>query len=335
MKNCLTIILVLVVSVGTTLSLHAQIKKDAAQKTAKKTTESVVVTFDTLKPTNKKVLGNEYTKNPSDTTKKMSGDDLLESIQRDVKETNQTDENTAAEMLPTAEKVERTSANAEKVERTPATPPKPPRVRKPLVPYHHEIQLEAGAFLNQAFRVFGLVKDGEPYKASPYVLAYKYKLSTKSMEGAAIRVGLGGFFDRKEETIGTLKDSKQIDTSALSGRLGFEFQRNIGDHFRWIFGADGILQNNQKRFFADSGIDQVTDKTTGFAKGFGLMMGIRWDFTDRASIGSEMNIQFLNFQGEQTLKFTANPQFDKVIRRVNNTNTSYLGPANVYLSWRF
>jgi hypothetical protein len=325
MKNFLTTLLVLVVSVGTTLSLHAQVKKDGAKKTAKKTTESVVVTFDTIKPTNKKVLGNENTRNPSDTTKKMSGDDLLESIQRDVKETNQTDDNTAAEMLPTAEKVER----------TPQAPLRPPRVRKPLVPYHHEIQLEAGAFLNQAFRVFGLVKDGEPYKASPYVLGYKYKLSTKSMEGAAIRVGLGGFFDRKEETIGTLKDSKQIDTSALSGRLGFEFQRNIGDHFRWIFGADGILQNNQKRFFADSGIDQVTDKTTGFTKGFGLMMGIRWDFTDRASIGSEMNIQFLNFQGEQTLKFTANPQFDKVIRRVNNTSTYYLGPANVYLSWRF
>jgi hypothetical protein len=270
-------------------------------------------------------LSNDNTQNPSDTTKKLSGDELLESIQRDVKETNlKNDDNTASETLPTTEKIERIPP-----------PPKPPKIRKPLVPYHHELQLEAGAFLNQAFRVFGLVKDGEPYKASPYVLGYKYKLSTKSMEGAAIRVGLGGFFDRQEETVGNLKDSKQIDTTALSGRLGFEFQRNIGDNFRWLFGADAIVQNNQKRFFADSGIDQVTDKTTGFTKGFGLMMGIRWDFTDRASIGSEMNIQFLNFQGEQTLKFTANPQFDKVIRRVNNTRTYYLGPANVYLSWRF
>jgi hypothetical protein len=318
MKKSLTAALIFVVSVGTTFNLNAQVKKDAVKKTAKKTTESVVVTFDTLKTTNKKVLGNDNTKNPSDTTKKLSGDELLESIQRDVEETTTRDD----------KKVERTPP-------PPPTPPKPPKIRKPLVPYHHELQLEAGAFLNQAFRVFGLVKDGEPYKASPYVLGYKYKLSTQSMEGAAIRVGLGGFFDRKSETVGNLKDSKQIDTSALSGRLGFEFQRNIGDHFRWLFGADAILQNNQKRFFADSGIDQVTDKTTGFTKGFGLMMGIRWDFTDRASIGSEMNVQFLNFQGEQTLKFTANPQFDKVIRRVNNTQTYYLGPANVYLSWRF
>jgi hypothetical protein len=320
MKNTLTVILVIVATFGATDHLYAQIKKPA-----KKNSESVEVKFDTLKPTSRKVLGNNNTQNPSDTSKKLSGDELLESIQRDVKQTSGTDDNTAAELLPTAEKVER----------TPPPTPKPPRIRKPLVPYHHELQLEAGAFLYQGFRVFGLVKDGEPYKTSPYVLGYKYKLSTKSMEGAAIRVGLGGFFDRKEESVGNLKDSKQIDTSALSGRLGFEFQRNIGDNFRWIFGADVVLQNTQKRFFADSGIDQVTDKTTGFAKGFGLMMGIRWDFTDRASIGSEMNIQFLNFQGEQTLKFTANPQFDKVVRRVNNTNTSYLGPANVYLSWRF
>jgi hypothetical protein len=320
MKNTLTAALVIVASISATFNLTAQIKKDAAQKTAKKTTESVVVTFDTLKSTNKKVLGNDYPRNLSDTTKKLTDDALLEGTQRDVEQANSNSDG---------------SRVAEKVERTPPPPPKPPKIRKPLVPYHHEIQLEAGAFLYQGFRFFGLVKDGEPYRTSPYVLGYKYKLSTKSMEGTAIRVGLGGFFDRKEESIGNLKDTKQIDTSALSGRLGFEFQRNIGDNFRWIFGADAILQNSQKRFFADSGIDQVTDKTTGFTKGFGLMMGIRWDFTDRASIGSEMNIQFLNFQGEQTLKFTANPQFDKVVRRVNNTNTSYLGPANVYLSWRF
>ncbi|MDZ7877050.1 MAG: hypothetical protein U5L45_05235 [Saprospiraceae bacterium] len=313
MKNILTATFFIVVSLGTTHSLNAQIKKDAAKKTSPKTTEKVVVAFDTLKPTNSKALSNDNTDSQSDATNKTSSDELLESIQRDIKQTS--------------------GDNSPEV--TPAPPPKPPKIRKPLVPHHHELQLEAGAFLNQAFRVFGLVKDGEPYKASPYVLGYKYKLSTKSMEGAAIRLGLGGFFDRQEETIGNLRDTKQVDTSALSGRLGFEFQRNIGDHFRWLFGADAIVQNNQKRFFADSGVDQVTDKTTGFTKGFGLMMGIRWDFTDRASIGSEMNVQFLNFQGEQTLKFTANPQFDRVIRRVNDTLTYYLGPANVYLSWRF
>ena len=204
MKYILTATLVFVASIGATCTLNAQVKKEAAKKTPQKTTERVVVTFDTLKTTNKKVLGNDNTKNPSDTTKKLSGDDLLESIQRDIEKSPQSDDS----------KVERTPP-------PPPTPPKPPKIRKPLVPRHHELQLEAGAFLNQAFRVFGLVKDGEPYKASPYVLGYKYKLSTQSMEGAAIRVGLGGFFDRQEETVGNLKDSKQVDTSALSGRLGF------------------------------------------------------------------------------------------------------------------
>ncbi len=321
--------ILLVVCLLTTLNLSAQLKKDAAKKEAAKPAETVVMKFDTIKPKTGDLLKNAPTNAPktNETSPKLSGDELLESIQRDIKQTTPV-ENTAEELLPTAEKI------AERAQ-TPPPPPKPPKIIKPLRPYHHELQLEAGAFLNQAFRVFGLVKDGTPYNASPYFLGYKYKLSTKSMEGAAIRLGLGGFFDRKEESPANLKDTKQIDTSALSGRLGIEFQRNIGDNFRWLFGADGILQSNQKRLFADSGVDQVTDKTIGFTKGFGLMMGIRWDFTDRASIGSEMNIQFLNFQGEQTLKFTANPQFDKVLRKVNNTSTAYLGPANVYISWRF
>jgi hypothetical protein len=295
-----------VVCLLATLNVSAQIKKEAVKKDAAKPAKTVVIKTDTVKPT---------------------GDDLLESIQRDLKQSpSKPIEQDAAELLPTTEKV---------VERTPPPPPRPPKISKPHRPYHHEIQLEGGAFLNQAFRVFGLVKDGEPYKASPYFLAYKYKLSTKTMEGPAIRLGLGGFFDRKEETIGNFADKKQTDTTAMSGRIGIEFQRNLGDDFRWFFGADAILQNTQKRLFADSGVDQITDKTTGWNKGFGLMMGLRWDFTDRGSIGSEMNIQFLNFQGDQNILFSANPQFNKVVRKVNNTSTYYLGPANVYISWRF
>jgi hypothetical protein len=306
-----------VVCLLTTLNLTAQIKKDAVKKESAKPATAVVVKFDTVP---------------------RQGEDLLESIQRDMKKAPTVELN-SDEMLPAAEATVKTdkptTVRVEQAPQSPPPPPKPPKISKPRIPYHHEIQLEGGAFLYQAFRVFGLVKDGELYKSSPYFLAYKYKLSTKTMEGAAIRLGLGGFFDRKEETIGNFADKKQDDTSAMSGRIGLEFQRNLGDNFRWFFGADAILQNTQKRLFADSGIDRITDKTTGWNKGFGLMMGLRWDFTDRASIGSEMNIQFLNFQGDQNISFSANPQFNKVVRKVNNTSTYYLGPANVYISWRF
>jgi hypothetical protein len=299
MKKTRNTTLVIVVCLLSTLHLSAQIKRE----TGKKDADKAVSKRDSIK---------------------ANSDDLLENIQNDVKQSEpQTPmENNAAEVLPTAEKV---------IDRN----QRPPKISRPHRPYHHEIQLESGAFLNQAFRVFGLVKNGEPYKASPYVVGYKYKFSTKSMEGIALRLGLGGFFDRKEETVGGFADKKQNDTTAFSGRLGFEFQRDINDNFRWLFGADVILQSNQRRLFADSGVDQITDKTIGSTKGFGLMMGLRWDFTDRASIGSEINLQFLNFQGDQTIKFSANPQFDKLIRRVNNTSTYYLGPANLYLSWRF
>ena len=166
--------LLLVVCLFTTLNLSAQLKKDAAKKETAKPAKTVVMTFDTIKPTAGDLLKNtqqnvKETPKTNEATTKPSADELLESIQRDIKQTTPV-ENNAEEILPTAEKV---------VERAPP-PPKPPKIIKPLRPYHHELQLEAGAFLNQAFRVFGLVKDGTPYNASPYFLGYKYKLSQKA-----------------------------------------------------------------------------------------------------------------------------------------------------------
>lgn len=305
MKKTRNTVLLSLVCLLATFSLSAQIKREVQQKAAEKA-EKIVVKTDTIPPTE---------------------EDLLKSIQRDVKKNQQPN----VPVKPTTVEAEPSVMAEKPVER----PPQPPKIRKPRVTYHHELQLEVGAFANQLFRVFGLVKDGEPYKASPYFAAYKYRLSTKSDKTGTIRLGLGGIFDRREETVGGFADLKQTDTTSFNARLGFEFQRDLGDNFKWFFGADAILQNNQKRLYSDSGVDQIVDKTIGWTKGIGLMMGIRWDFTDRASIGSEMNLQFLNFQGEQTLKFTANPQFNKIVRRVNNSNTSFLGPANVYLSWRF
>ncbi len=293
--------------------LSAQIKKEKQTKPAENT-ESTGGKTDTIPSTD---------------------EDLLKSIQRDVKK-NQDPAviNSAPEKRPAPEK-QTTTDRSDVVEKPVERPPQPPKIRKPRVTYHHELQLEVGAFANQLFRVFGLVKDGEPYKASPYFAAYKYRLSKKNDKTGTIRLGLGGIFDRREETVGGFADTKQTDTTSFNARLGFEFQRDLGDNFKWFFGADVILQNNQKRLYSDSGVDQIVDKTIGWTKGVGLVMGIRWDFTDRASIGSEMNLQFLNFQGERTLNFTANPQFNKLVSRVNNSSTSFLGPANLYLSWRF
>lgn len=305
MKKTRNTALLTLVCLLATVSLSAQIKREGQQKAAEKT-ESVNVTIDTVPRTE---------------------EDLLKSIQRDVKKNQMPN----VPVKPTVADRDPSVVAEKPVER----PPQPPKIRKPRVTYHHELQLEAGAFTNQLFRLFGLVRDSLGYKASPYFVAYKYRLSTKNDKTGTIRLGLGGIFDREERTIGNFADRIQTDTTSFNVRIGFEFQRDLGDNFKWFFGADAILQNNQKRFYADSGTDQFVDKTIGWTRGVGLMMGIRWDFTDRASIGSEMNLQFLNFQGEQTIKFTANPQFNKTLRRINNSSTSFLGPANVYLSWRF
>jgi hypothetical protein len=305
MKKTRNTVLLSLVCLCATFSLSAQIKREKQQNTTERVEKNVAKT-DTVPSTE---------------------EDLLKSIQRDVKKNQQPN----VSEKPTTVEREPSVMTEKPVER----PPQPPKIRKPRVTYHHELQLEVGAFANQLFRVFGLVKEGEPYKASPYFAAYKYRLSTKNDKTGTIRLGLGGIFDRREETVGGFADLKQTDTTSFNVRLGFEFQRDLGDNFKWFFGADAILQNNQKRLYSDSGVDQIVDKTIGWTRGVGLVMGIRWDFTDRASIGSEMNLQFLNFQGERTLNFTANPQFNKPVSRVSNSSTSFLGPANLYLSWRF
>ena len=319
---------VILACVLATTSVSAQIKKETAQKPVSE--RVVIVNPDTIKPT-------EPAK-PTTPATTPTNEDLLESIQRDIQQKTVTQpENTGQK--PTTQP-ENTGKKPTVYVESPEPAliqyvPRPPKIRKVRPFYHHEVQLEAGAFLNQLFRVFGLVKNGEPYKASPYITAYKYRLSSKNPKSGAIRLGLGGIFDRREETVGGFADKKQTDTTSLNGRLGFEFQQDLGDDFKWIFGADLILQNNKKRLYSDSGVDQVVDKTVGWTKGVGLVMGLRWDFTDRASIGSEMNLQFLTFQGTRDLTFSANPQFNKLISQINNSSMNFLGPANIYLSWRF
>lgn len=317
MKKNRNLAFVIIVCVLATTPVSAQIKKEAAQKPASE--RVAIVNPDTIKPT-------EPAK-PTTPTTTPTNEDLLESIQRDIQQKTATPGGNVGKK-PTVYVESPEPAVIQYV-------PRPPKIRKVRPFYHHEVQLESGAFLNQLFRVFGLVKDGEPYKASPYIAAYKYRLSAKNPKSGAIRVGLGGIFDRREETVGGFADKKQTDTTSLNGRLGFEFQQDLGDDFKWIFGADLILQNNKKRLYSDSGVDQVVDKTVGWTKGIGLVMGLRWDFTDRASIGSEMNLQFLTFQGTRDLNFSANPQFNKLISKINNSSMNFLGPANIYLSWRF
>ena len=66
-----------------------------------------------------------------------------------------------------------------------------------------------------------------------------------------------------------------------------------------------------------------------------FVIGIRYDFSWRVSLGSEMGFGFIQKNGIVTNEFTANPQFNSTIRRFDEQQTKFNGPGNVYLSIRF
>jgi hypothetical protein len=206
--------------------------------------------------------------------------------------------------------------------------------KRPLKPYKHELQVETGAFFNQLFRVFGLVNEGDPIPISPYLLGYKYLLK-RGTEGSAFRIGLGGIADKVQEQRGGFADKRITDTLAFSGRVGYEFQRRLDESWVWTFGADFHYSQFQRRINADSGFDQAINTHTGTTSGFGFVLGFRWDFAPRLSIGSEMSLIFLNSNSKVENIFTANPQFNNLERQFKTSSTKFYGPANIYLSLKF
>jgi hypothetical protein len=66
-----------------------------------------------------------------------------------------------------------------------------------------------------------------------------------------------------------------------------------------------------------------------------VVAGIRYDFGWRVSLGSETSLGFINRKLIEKDEFTANPQFNKLIRTNNENNVKFDGPANIYLSIRF
>ena len=265
-------------------------------------------------------------------------DDLLRSIQRDLEKTKEAERNQPQPPKKMSDKVIDQLQEADK----PADKPTQTTIivrrelRLPIKPYHHELQLEAGAALNQLFRAFGLVKTADPYQASPYFVAYKYKfLKNTEGGGSVVRVGAGGFFDSQTTRLGGFADNKTTDSTAFNVRLGYELQRNIGDFWVVHFGIDALYGRNEKRITADSGFDKFIEKTAGTTSGFAFVGGIRWDFTAKASIGTEISLQFTSFNGAKDEVFTANPQFNRRVSDISRSRTQFIGPANVYLSIRF
>jgi hypothetical protein len=202
---------------------------------------------------------------------------------------------------------------------------KPPRF------YRHEVGIETGAFFNQIFRVFGLVKDTQSFPVSPYVFSYKFRPNSKG----AVRVGMGGNSYKISENRGNFADSKITKSQSYNVRLGYEFNIPLDDRWMSYMGLDGVYGSNNESISFDSGFDKNIRTTKSNSVGLAFVLGIRYDFSWRVSLGSEMGLGFINRDGEEINEFTANPQFNSIVRKFAEQQTKFNGPGNVYISIRF
>jgi Protein of unknown function (DUF3575) len=241
--------------------------------------------------------------------------DVIQEIQNDIEKNNK-------------QKLEN---NTPSVERVRVEKMEKPKFLPPLKQYNHEISVESGALLSQLFRLFGLVRDTQRFPTSPYWFAYKWLYK----EGRAVRAGVGADFKSFKDRLGDFADNKKTTIWSFDTRLGYEFQKRLAEHWAWTYGMDAYFGQFKDKTVIDSGFDVNTDIVSGTSFGFGLVMGIRYDFNSRVSIGSEMSLSTLRTNSSEKRFFTANPQFDQTKFVSNETKTRFVGPSNLYLSIRF
>jgi opacity protein-like surface antigen len=202
---------------------------------------------------------------------------------------------------------------------------------KPPKFYRHEVGVETGAFFNQLFRVFGLVRDTQNFPVSPYVISYKYRPN----ERGAARLGAGLSTYKLTENRGAFADTKTVTNQNYDIRVGYEFNIPLDDRWLSYMGIDGTFGYNKQNTEFDSGFDRNMRKIEANSYGLAFVLGIRYDFSWRVSLGSEMGFGFINKESQETNEFTANPQFNSIVRKFSEQQTKFNGPGNVYISIRF
>jgi hypothetical protein len=273
---------------------------------------------------------NEPVKGVTDTTPRPKNEkndkQLLEDIKRDIEKQNGKKSEIPSHIpspIQYYEVIEKQPVVKVKKERTPlAAPPKH---------YKHEVSLETGVFFKQIFRLFGLVKDTQSFPVSPYLVAYKYR----PKKGYAFRLGIGADYAKSKEQLGGFLDNKTIKSNSYDARLGFERTMQIDDRWVFMLGGDLLAGYAKSTKTFDSGFDRNIRTLTNKGWGFGLVAGIRYDFSWRVSLGSETSFIFSNKKIIEKDEFTSNPQFNKVVKEGKDDNARFYGPANIYLSVRF
>lgn len=164
---------------------------------------------------------------------------------------------------------------------------------------------------------------------SPYAIVMKL---TRKTQG--IRLAFGGNLSSVNERQANFADNKTIQNESANFRIGYEFQKNIGTHWKAWLGIDFLGAYTNSFSNSDSGFDRVAIGSKNKAFGTGVALGTEWLINEHFSLGSEANISALWGNKNDYTTFFLGTQND-LSKGGKTKDLNVLLPTSIFFTYKF
>lgn len=180
--------------------------------------------------------------------------------------------------------------------------------------HEHQIAINATNFI-QTLVSF----NGSTFNNTPYDFQYKY-LYWRGEDKYSIGLR-SGFGYRKTDTKSDQPNSNSKSSSGitvLNTRIGLEFQRVLNKRWTFFTGIDylygnTLLQSSTTSVSFNGNIFYTTTRDYGERLGFGPVVGIQFNMSDRLALGTELSMYTLTATSTRRTSSSNSPNSDQVL----------------------
>lgn len=167
---------------------------------------------------------------------------------------------------------------------------------------------------------------GNGFGAGPDIVVFKWIKNNKGLRtGFNINLTQQSLFD---PNIGGNRNTRDF---GISLRAGYEKRHELSQKFKFFWGIDGLLQNNNSEVSFLSAFSGSEIKTNSLSIGAGPVAGIMFDITPRMSLATETALYLLyTYQSERTISFPLDNTSTS-----DNINLLHTLPTSIYFIARF
>jgi opacity protein-like surface antigen len=196
----------------------------------------------------------------------------------------------------------------------------------------YEIGVNSTAFFKQFLNFSGTKSavDSNNITETPYFL-------TAKMRGKRgyWRLGLGASLASKSESSGKLLDTKTTRNGDYQLRIGYEWQRALGNKWTFYYGFDVLGRYKDKALIADSGFDLVNISETTWGTGVAPMAGLRYQIWRNIALSTETAVRYRYSAFQEKTAFSINPDFNQKGKKVDFYDLDFLPPTSIYITLLF